>query len=274
MGEAASKRAAGGQRPSRGRGASSIQGWPPPRVRTELPQRQAGRAGGRAGGEAAESSARRGPRRARPSQAGPGTARPARGGKAVGHRPAPSGAGQAPTSPPTAGRAAPRRGRAAPPRPPRPPRPPPARIPPPTPLALSSSHHAVPLGRLPGRRPPREAADVVFARFELFAALWTKLELTSVPALLARPAHVGRRAVVHLEAPELGERARAAGVGAEEAGRVVARDFGAGAWRSFGGHGGQEAARRRAARRRAGGARRARGVRRRPRARCRRPRRA
>ena len=76
------------------------------------------------------------------------------------------------------------------------------RLPPlPTISPLCHTHHAEPLGRLPRRRPPGEAADVVFPRLQLFVAARAELQLLAVPPLLARPAHVGGGAVVHFEAP-------------------------------------------------------------------------
>ena len=90
-----------------------------------------------------------------------------------------------------------------------------------TQLAQLPTHRARALGRLPRRRAPGRAADVMLPRLEPLAALGAVRQLRAVAALAAAAAHVGRRPVVHLEAPELGERALAAREGAEPPAEVV-----------------------------------------------------
>lgn len=85
-------------------------------------------------------------------------------------------------------------------------------------------HLALPLGRLPRRALARGAAHMVLAGPQVLAALGAEGQLSAVAALLARAAHVGRRAVVHLQAPELSEAAVAAcgaGGGRRGGGRAV-----------------------------------------------------
>jgi hypothetical protein len=71
----------------------------------------------------------------------------------------------------------------------------------------AGAHLALALGRLPGCALAGRAADVVFAGLELLAALGAEGELGAVTALLAAAAHIGRRAEVHLQAPQLREAA-------------------------------------------------------------------
>lgn len=74
----------------------------------------------------------------------------------------------------------------------------------------AAPHLALPLGSLAGRRLAGRAPNVVLARPQVLAALWAKLQLRAVATLLARAAHVGRRAEVHLQPPQLRKGAVAA----------------------------------------------------------------
>jgi hypothetical protein len=67
---------------------------------------------------------------------------------------------------------------------------------------------------------------VVAPRVEVAPALRARAQLRAVAALAPGASHVGRRAEVDLQAPELREGARAAGVGAVELRRAGGRAAG------------------------------------------------